>query len=55
MKAFELIVVGLILSLAGIYLLWAFFPKKKGGCGCGTVDCKVPKPKLTQARKLRQP
>lgn len=48
MKYFEIILVGLILSVAVYYLHKTFFPKKKGGpsCGCGTTDCKVPKPKI---------
>jgi len=47
MIVFEYIVVALILALALICLVKAFWPKKKqGGCGCGSTACKVPKPKL---------
>ncbi|MGB0743127.1 MAG: FeoB-associated Cys-rich membrane protein [Opitutales bacterium] len=43
----DYIVVGLIIALAALYLFRTFFPKsKRGGCACGSVDCKVPKPKL---------
>ena len=45
----EYIIVGLIIALALIYLTRTFWPKSKpSGCGCGSVDCKVPKPKLNQ-------
>lgn len=47
MIVIEYIVVALILALAVTYLVKAFRPKsKQGGCGCGTTNCKVPKPKL---------
>ncbi|CAA6693266.1 MULTISPECIES: FeoB-associated Cys-rich membrane protein [unclassified Lentimonas] len=43
MKYLEIIVVGLILVGALIYLQKTFFPKKKGGssCGCSTKDCQA--------------
>jgi hypothetical protein len=45
MKYLEIILVGLILMGAVLYLHKTFFPKKKGGssCGCGTSVCKLPK------------
>lgn len=46
---FEIAIVGLIQLGAALYLCKTFRPKKKdssGGCGCGTTDCKVPKPKI---------
>lgn len=47
MIVLEHIVVALILALALIYLVKAFWPKsKQGGCACSNVNCKVPKPKL---------
>ena len=47
MNLLEYIVVGLIIILAALYLIRTFRPKsKQGGCACGSVDCKVPKPKL---------
>lgn len=47
MIVFEYLVVALVLALALACLLKAFRPKsKKGGCGCGTTNCKVAKPKL---------
>lgn len=48
MQSVEYIIVGLIILGALIYLYKTFKPKanKGGGCGCGTVDCKVPKPKI---------
>ena len=49
MKAFENIVVGLIVLGAVLYLWKALKPKpQSGGCGCGTVDCKVPKPEINR-------
>jgi hypothetical protein len=48
MRFLDSILVALILLGAGLYLYKTFRPKKsKGGsCGCGTVDCKVPKVNL---------
>ena len=47
MIVLEYIVVGLVLALAVTYLFKAFRPKsKQGGCGCGSTNCKVPKPTL---------
>jgi hypothetical protein len=48
MKTVEIIIVGLIVLGAALYLYKTFKPKPKGsgGCGCGTVDCKVPKPTI---------
>ncbi|MDG1243018.1 MAG: FeoB-associated Cys-rich membrane protein [Opitutae bacterium] len=43
MKYLEIIVLGLILIGAVFYLHKTFFPKKKGGCGCDTSECKAPK------------
>jgi len=43
----EYSIVALVLALALIYLVKAFWPKsKQAGCGCGSTNCKVPKPKL---------
>lgn len=41
-------IVALVVLGALAYLYKTFKPKsgKGGGCGCGTVDCKVPKPKV---------
>ena len=43
MKYLEIILVGLILFGAVIYLHKTFFPKKKVGssCGCSTKDCQA--------------
>jgi len=48
MRFLDSILVALILLGAAIFLYKTFRPKKsKGGsCGCGTVDCKVPKVNL---------
>ncbi len=47
MQTVETIIVGLILLGAALYLYKTFKPKPNGGgCSCGTVDCKVPKPKI---------
>ena len=48
MKTIEIIIVAFIILGALVFLYKTFKPKpsKGGGCGCGTVDCKVPKPKL---------
>lgn len=51
MQIIEIIIVALIVLGALVYLYRTFRPKKRGsggGCGCGTVDCKVPKPKIKQ-------
>ena len=49
MIVLEYIIVALIMALALIYLVKAFWPKsKQGGCGCGSTNCKVPKPKLSK-------
>ena len=54
MKTVEIIIVGLIVLGAALYLYTTFKPKPKGGgCGCGTVDCKVPKPKIRQPAESR--
>lgn len=43
------ILVGLIITLALLHLFRAFRPKpNRGGCGCGSINCKVPKPELKQ-------
>ncbi|HAV14373.1 MAG TPA: FeoB-associated Cys-rich membrane protein [Opitutae bacterium] len=49
MKTVEIILVALIVLGAVLYLYKTFKPKKKTGCGCGTVDCKVPKPTIERA------
>lgn len=50
MNGIEITAVVLIVSAALAYLLWSwrrYFKKDTGGgCGCGTKDCKVPKPKI---------
>ncbi len=47
MNWLDIIFVALCLIAATLYLAKAFNPKRnKGGCGCGTVNCKVPKAKL---------
>lgn len=48
MKIIETIIVALIVLGALIYLYKTLKPGSKsgGGCGCGAVDCKVPKPKI---------
>jgi hypothetical protein len=52
MKTIEIIIVGLLITGALIYLYRAFKPKpgKGGNCGCGTTECKVPKVKITKKR-----
>lgn len=50
----DTILVALALIAASLYLLKIFWPgKKKGsrGCGCGSVDCKVPKPELKRPER----
>jgi hypothetical protein len=49
MQTLDIIIVGLIVLGASIYLYQTFFAKKQGSssCGCGTTDCKVPKAKIT--------
>jgi len=48
MHLLETTIVALIVLGAGLYLYKVFRPRKKDGpsCGCGSVDCKVPKPKI---------
>jgi hypothetical protein len=48
MQTMEIIIVGLIIAGALVYLYRTFKPKprKTGGCGCGNLNCKVPKPKI---------
>lgn len=48
MNGTDTILVALAVLAATLYLLRRFWPKKgkSRGCGCGSVDCKVPKPKL---------
>ena len=48
MNILDTALVALILLGAACFLYKTFKPKKGGGgCGCGSVDCKVPKPKVT--------
>lgn len=44
----DILIVTLAVLAATLYLIRAFWPKKgkPRSCGCGSVDCKVPKPKL---------
>ncbi|MGZ0653971.1 hypothetical protein ACWPKO_01425 [Coraliomargarita sp. W4R53] len=53
MDTFEIIIVALIILGALLYLYKTFKPKSNsgGGCGCGTVDCKVPKPTIKKPKK----
>ncbi|MGJ8640190.1 MAG: hypothetical protein ACSHYA_12445 [Opitutaceae bacterium] len=55
MGKLEAIIVALIVIAALLYLYKCFKPKsdKGAGCGCGTVDCKVPKPKLEKTQLNR--
>lgn len=48
MRTIEIIIVAFIVLGALVFLFKTFKPKggKGNGCGCGTVDCKVPKPKI---------
>ena len=47
MKTIETLIVALVVLGALVYLYAAFRPRsKRGGCGCGMADCKVPKPKI---------
>lgn len=47
MIVLDYIAVGLIVALALFYLVKTFLPKSgRGACGCGSIDCKVQKPKL---------
>ena len=48
MNWIDILLVSLAVLAASLYLLRKFWPKKgkSPGCGCGSVDCKVPKPKL---------
>lgn len=49
----DILLVALALFAATLYLVKAFWPKpgRSSGCGCGSVDCKVPKPNLDKAGK----
>lgn len=53
MRILDTVIVALILLGAALYLYAVFRPKKKDGpgCGCGTVDCKVPKANLQKQPK----
>ncbi|MDQ8193109.1 FeoB-associated Cys-rich membrane protein [Coraliomargarita sp. SDUM461004] len=53
MERIEIILVAIIILGALLYLYKTFKPKGKngGGCGCGTVDCKVPKPNIQTPKK----
>lgn len=44
----DILTVALAVTLAAGYLLKLFWPKEtsKQKCGCGVVDCKVPKPEI---------
>jgi len=57
MKILETILVSLIVIGALAYLYRTFKPKKngKGGCGCGTTDCKVPKTKIQRTKESSEP
>ncbi|MGB0408461.1 MAG: hypothetical protein ACPGIC_00565 [Opitutales bacterium] len=47
MNWLDAIIVIAALLAAGGHLAGAIRSKKKtGGCACGSVDCKVPRPKL---------
>ena len=49
MNGIEITAVVLIVSTALAYLLWSwrrYFRKDDTGCGCGSKDCKAPKPKI---------
>lgn len=47
MGILDTVLVAIIIAGATIFLCKIFFPKKGDkGCGCGSVDCKVRKPKL---------
>jgi len=47
------ILVGAILAGALIFLLCLFGSKQSNGCGCGSVDCKVPKPEIKKPSTKR--
>jgi len=53
MKNVEIFIVALIVLGAVVYLYRTFKPNSKqgGGCGCGTVDCKVPKQEIKKTSK----
>ncbi len=54
MNILDSVLVALILLGAAAFLYKTFKPKKGGGgCGCGSVDCKVPKPKITPKNENR--
>lgn len=52
MKTVEIILVALIVLGALLYLYKSFKPKQRsgGGCGCGAINCKVPKAKLERSK-----
>lgn len=52
MNVVDTVLVALIIIGATIFLCKVFMPKKDGkGCGCGSVDCKVAKPKLDRKKE----
>jgi len=51
MNILDTVLVALIITGATLFLCKIFMPKKGGGgCGCGSVDCKVPKPKIERKK-----
>lgn len=47
MTALDTVLVALTISGATLFLCKTFMPKKGGkGCGCGSTDCKVSKPRI---------
>lgn len=45
----DILLVTLAVLASSLYLLRCFWPTgrdKSRSCGCGSVDCKLPKPKL---------
>ncbi len=47
MQIVDILVVALLVLGASAYLYKTFKPKStSSGCGCTTMDCKVPKPKI---------
>jgi hypothetical protein len=52
MHLLDIAIVSLIILCAALYLYKVFRPRKNKGasCGCGSVDCKVPKPKIQSGK-----